>query len=84
MTAAQTVDDKDSLPTGVPTDALPNHPYRPIRIYGAPLRDLIHQEFGDGTVSAVDLSMEIVRNPDSKGNRVMTVMSGKFLPYKPY
>ena len=45
---------------------------------------LIHEEFGDGIMSAIDFSMDIRREPDPKGDRVNVVLSGKFLPYKQY
>jgi cyanate lyase len=44
----------------------------------------IHEEFGDGIMSAIDFSMDITREPDPKGDRVNVVLSGKFLPYKTY
>jgi cyanate lyase len=46
--------------------------------------ELIHEEFGDGIMSAIDFSMDIQREPDPKGDRVNVVLSGKFLPYKSY
>ena len=48
------------------------------------IKELIHEEFGDGIMSAIDFSMDIVRQPDPKGDRVNVVLSGKFLPYKQY
>ena len=48
------------------------------------VKELIHEEFGDGIMSAIDFSMDIVRQPDPKGDRVSVVLSGKFLPYKQY
>ncbi len=53
-------------------------------VYGTTLKALIHEEFGDGIMSAIDFSMDITREPDPKGDRVHIVMSGKFLPYKTY
>jgi cyanate lyase len=53
-------------------------------VYGTTIKDLIHEEFGDGIMSAIDFSMDISRKPDPKGDRVKIVMSGKFLPYKTY
>ena len=44
----------------------------------------IHDEFGDGIMSAIDFSMDITREPDCKGDRVHVVPGGKFLPYKTY
>ena len=43
-----------------------------------------HEVFGDGISSAIDFSIDIVRQPDPKGDRVNVVLSGKFLPYKTY
>lgn len=48
------------------------------------IKELIHEEFGDVIMSAIDFSMDIVRQPDPKGDRVNVVLSGKFLPYKQY
>lgn len=33
-------------------------------------------------MSAIDFKMDLVREPDPKGDRVKIVMSGKFLPYR--
>ena len=44
----------------------------------------LHEEFGDGIMSAIDFSMDIQRQSDPKGDRVNVVLSGKFLPYKSY
>ncbi|MDB5892117.1 MAG: cyanate hydratase, partial [Polaromonas sp.] len=45
---------------------------------------LIHEEFGDGIMSAIDFSMDIKRTADPRGDRVNVVLSGKFLPYRTY
>lgn len=75
---------KGSLPTTVPTDPLVYRFYELINVYGTTLKALIGEEFGDGIMSAIDFSMDIVRQPDPKGDRVNIVMSGKFLPFKTY
>ena len=46
--------------------------------------ELIHEEFGDGIMSAIDFKMDMQRQNDPNGDRVQIVMSGKFLPYKTY
>ena len=33
---------------------------------------------------AIDFKMDLSREPDPTGDRVKTVMSGKYLPYKTY
>jgi len=80
----QVVPYKGSLPTAVPTDPLIYRWYEIVSVYGTTIKELIHEEFGDGIMSAIDFSMDIVRQPDPKGDRVNVVLSGKFLPYKQY
>ena len=80
----QRVPYKGSLPTTVPTDPLIYRFYELVNVYGTTLNELIHEEFGDGIMSAIDFSMDLTREPDPKGDRVRIVMSGKFLPYKTY
>jgi cyanate lyase len=80
----QVVPCKGSLPTAVPTDPLIYRFYELVNVYGTTFKALIHEEFGDGIMSAIDFSMDIQREPDPKGDRVRIVMSGKFLPYKTY
>ena len=80
----QIVPYKGSLPTEVPTDPLIYRWYELVSVYGTTLKELIHEEFGDGIMSASDFSMDLQRENDPKGDRVSVVMSGKFLPYKMY
>ena len=84
VTQLQVVPYKGSLPTAVPTDPLIYRFYELISVYGTTFKELIHEEFGDGIMSAIDFSMDIVREPDPKGDRVNVTLSGKFLPYKTY
>ncbi|MDP1664659.1 MAG: cyanase [Methylobacter sp.] len=80
----QVVPYKGSLVTAVPTDPLIYRFYELVNVYGTTFKALIHEEFGDGIMSAIDFSMDLQREPDPKGDRVKIVMSGKFLPYKSY
>jgi cyanate lyase len=80
----QIVPYKGSLPTAIPTDPLIYRWYEIVNVYGTTIKELIHEEFGDGIMSAIDFSMDIQREPDPKGDRVHVVLSGKFLPYKTY
>ena len=80
----QIVPYKGSLPTAVPTDPLVYRWYEVVNVYGTTIKELIHEEFGDGIMSAIDFSMDIQREPDPKGDRVNVVLSGKFLPYKTF
>ncbi len=80
----QVVPYKGSLPTAVPTDPLIYRFYELISVYGTTFKELIHEEFGDGIMSAIDFRMDLQREADPKGDRVNIVMSGKFLSYKTY
>ena len=80
----QVVPYKGSLPTPVPTDPLIYRWYEVVSVYGSTIKALIHEEFGDGIMSAIDFSMDIQREAHPGGDRVNVVLSGKFLPYKSY
>jgi len=75
---------KGSLPTLVPTDPLIYRFYELVNVYGTTFKELIHEEFGDGIMSAIDFKMDLQREANPMGDRVSIVMSGKFLPYKTY
>jgi len=80
----QIVPYKGSLPTAVPSDPLIYRWYEIVSVYGSTIKELIHEEFGDGIMSAIDFKMDIQRQADPNGDRVNVVLSGKFLPYKSY
>ncbi len=80
----QQVPYKGSLLTAVPTDPLIYRFYELVNIYGTTFKELIHEEFGDGIMSAIDFKMDLAREPDPKGDRVSITMSGKYLQYKTY
>ncbi|OBX60751.1 cyanase [Moraxella osloensis] len=75
---------KGSLPTAVPSDPLIYRLYEVISVYGLTIKELIHEEFGDGIMSAIDFSMNIQRENNPAGDRVNILLSGKFLPYKTF
>ena len=75
---------KGSLPTAVPTDPLIYRFYELVSIYGTTFKELIHEEFGDGIMSAIDFKMDMQRQADPAGDRVQIVISGKYLQYKTY
>jgi len=75
---------KGSLPTAVSADPLIYRWHEIVSVYGTTIKELIHEEFGDGIMSAIDFSLNIERQSDPKGDRVNVVLSGKFLPYKQY
>ncbi len=67
-----------------PTDPLIYRFYEMVLVYGTTWKDMIHEEFGDGIMSAIDYDMVLERLPDQKGDRVKVTMTGKFLSYKRY
>lgn len=66
----------------VPTDPLIYRFYEIMQVYGMPMKEIIHEKFGDGIMSAIDFTLDIEKEADPKGDRVKVVMNGKFLPYK--
>jgi cyanate lyase len=53
-----------------------------VQVYGSTVAELIREEFGDGTMSAIDFELSFERREDPKGDRVRLVLDGKFLPYR--
>ena len=66
----------------VPTDPLIYRFYEIAGVYGETMKELIHEKFGDGIMSAIDFTLGVDRDDDPAGARVVVTMSGKFLPYK--
>ena len=73
---------RGSLGEAVPTDPTIYRFYEIVQVYGTTLKALIHEEFGDGIMSAIDFDLDLSREPDPHGDRVKIVMTGKFLKYK--
>ncbi|TWI59083.1 cyanase [Halalkalibacter nanhaiisediminis] len=65
-----------------PTDPLIYRFYEILLVYGPAIKELIHEKFGDGIMSAIDYEMDIKKLEDPKGDRVIVTLNGKFLPYK--
>ena len=65
----------------VPTDPLIYRFYEIMQVYGMPLKTIIHEKFGDGIMSAIDFILEVKKEENPKGDRVVVTMNGKFLPY---
>lgn len=53
-----------------------------LSVYGPALKELIHEEFGDGIMSAINFRVDFTRHPDAEGDRVVVTFDGKFLDYK--
>jgi cyanate lyase len=81
----QSIPLRGSIPGGVPSDPTVYRFYEMIQIYGTTLKALVHEEFGDGIISAINfkLDMQKVADPEG-GERALITLNGKFLPNKPY
>lgn len=66
----------------VPTDPLIYRLYEIMGVYGGTMKEIVHEKFGDGIMSAIDYTMTIEKKEDPKGDRVVVTLDGKFLPYK--
>ena len=80
--ALQEIPQRGSLDAPVPVDPLIYRFYELAQVYGTTWKALVQEMFGDGIMSAIDFEMDIQRKEDSKGDRVVITLNGKFLPYK--
>lgn len=72
---------RGGLPTAVPIDPTIYRFYEALQVYGPALKELIHEQFGDGIMSAINFSMKLEKKPHPAGDRVVVTFDGKFLPY---
>ena len=66
----------------IPQDPLVYRFYEVVGVYGETIKEIIGEKFGDGIMSAIDFSMDIDKEENPAGDRVVITMNGKFLPYK--
>lgn len=66
----------------IPADPTLYRFHEALAVYGPALRVLLHDEFGDGIMSAINFSIDLRRVPHPDGDRVEVVLNGKFLPYQ--
>jgi cyanate lyase len=72
---------RGGLPTAVPTDPTIYRFYEALQVYGPAIKELIHEQFGDGIMSAINFSVNLEKKPHPAGDRVVVTFDGKFLPY---
>ncbi|WP_026115950.1 cyanase [Nocardiopsis kunsanensis] len=56
--------------------------YEALQVYGPALKELIHEDFGDGIMSAITFRANVQRVDAEEGPRVHITLDGKFLPYQ--
>jgi cyanate lyase len=68
-----------------PTDPFIYRLYEAVMLYGPAFKDVAHELFGDGIMSAIDMSVDIdkVENPPGVPRMVLT-LNGKWLQYKKF
>jgi cyanate lyase len=51
-------------------------------VYGGAIKELIHERFGDGIMSAINFSVDLQKKSHPFGDHVVVTLDGKFLPYQ--
>ncbi|WP_326547999.1 cyanase [Mycolicibacterium sp. ND9-15] len=72
---------RGGLPTAVPADPTIYRFYEALQVYGGAIKELVHEQFGDGIMSAINFSVDVEKKPHPAGDRVVVTFDGKFLPY---
>lgn len=65
----------------IPQDPVVYRLYEIVGVYGDTIKEVIAEKFGDGIMSAIDFSMDIDKEENPKGDRVVITLNGKFLKY---
>ena len=73
---------RGALDAPVPTDPTIYRFYEVLQVYGPTIKELIHEQFGDGIMSVINFRLDVARVPDPAGDRVVVTLDGKFLPYQ--
>ncbi|PJN23854.1 cyanase [Kitasatospora sp. CB02891] len=81
----QSVPVRGSMPDRIPTDPTMYRFYEMLQVYGTTLKALVHEQFGDGIISAINFRLDVkkVADPDG-GERAVITLDGKYLPTKPF
>ncbi|MEU5951158.1 cyanase [Streptomyces sp. NPDC047525] len=84
-TLLQTIPTRGSIPGGIPTDPTIYRFYEMLQVYGTTLKALVHEEFGDGIISAINFRLDVKKVADPEGGeRAVITLDGKYLPTKPF
>ncbi|WP_078315497.1 cyanase [Mycobacterium sp. D16Q16] len=81
----QTIPTRGSIPGGIPTDPTIYRFYEMLQVYGTTLKALVHEQFGDGIISAINFRLNVQKVPDPEGgHRAVITLDGKYLPTVPF
>ncbi|MEU2228906.1 cyanase [Streptomyces sp. NPDC018347] len=81
----QTIPMRGSIPGGIPTDPTIYRFYEMLQVYGTTLKALVHEQLGDGIISAINFKLDVKKVADPEGGeRAVITLDGKYLPTKPF
>ncbi|WP_405485819.1 cyanase [Nocardia sp. NBC_00511] len=81
----QVIPSRGSIPGGIPTDPTIYRFYEMLQVYGTTLKALVHEQFGDGIISAINFRLKVEKVDDPEGGeRAVITLDGKYLPTKPF
>jgi len=81
----QAIPVRGSFPDGVPTDPTMYRFYEIIQVYATTLKSLVHEDFGDGIISAINFKLKLEKREDPEGgHRCVITLDGKYLPTQPF
>ncbi|WP_330180443.1 cyanase [Nocardia sp. NBC_01503] len=73
---------RGALDAAVPTDPTIYRFYEVLQVYGPAIKELIHEKFGDGIMSAINFKIDVDRRDDPGGERIVVTLDGKYLKYQ--
>lgn len=82
VTALRAQPMRGALDAPVPTDPTIYRFHEVLQVYGPTIKELIHEQFGDGIMSAINFRLDVARREDPGGERVVVTLDGKFLKYQ--
>lgn len=85
VTLLRTIPTRGSLAGAVPTDPTIYRFYEMLQVYGTTLKALVHEQFGDGIISAINFKLDVKKVADPEGGeRAVITLDGKYLPTRPF
>ncbi|MBI0377869.1 cyanase [Streptomyces albiflaviniger] len=85
VTLLRAIPTRGSIPGGIPTDPTIYRFYEVLQVYGTTLKALVHEQFGDGIISAINFKLDVKKVADPEGGeRAVITLDGKYLPTKPF
>ncbi|MFE5772841.1 cyanase [Streptomyces sp. NPDC056485] len=81
----QAIPTRGSIPGGIPTDPTIYRFHEMLQVYGTTLKALVHEQLGDGIISAINFRLDVKKVADPEGGeRAVITLDGKYLPTKPF